>query len=116
MNNKANVKISYLLIFSNYLLLVNVNQENHFLINELNETLNDILRIIQRKLLAGEFKKDDCQSMADQIDKLIYLSAELSQRDIKMSKNELNNFKEIIWYLLETLEAYCSKNFNLSVW
>ncbi len=116
MNEEIKEKNNYLLVLSNYLLLDDTEQENSKIINQLNQRLNEILRKIQSSLSIGEFKEKDCQAIAEQIDKLIFFSAELSFKPIKYPKKALDQFKEKLWFLLETLEEFCSENFNISIW
>jgi len=111
-----NKNISYLQVLSDYLLLTQTQQYEPKIINELNKNLNEILRKIQSKLVEKVFEEQDCQEITQQIDKLIYLSAELSQRSIEDPKNHLAEFKEKLWFLLETLEQHCTETFNLSIW
>ncbi len=116
MSKNNNENISYLQVLSDYLLLTETQQYDPKIINELYENLNEILRKIQSKLVEKVFEEQDCQEITQQIDKLIYLSAELTQRSIEDKKNHLAEFKEKLWLLLETLEQYCTETFNLSIW
>jgi len=116
MNKNTSENISDLRLVCDYLLLTENEQNSPQIINELNEKLKEILRIIHSKQKEEAFIKQDCQDVADQIDKLIYLSAELTYRFIGDQKNMLADFKEKLWQLLESLDQYCTETFKLSIW
>lgn len=116
MNKIQSKEPHYLEALSSYLLLSEQQQCDTKIINELYEKLNEILRKIQSKLTEGIFEEQDCQRITEQIDKLIYLSAEITQRPLEDSKSNLADFKEKLWHLLESLEQYCTETFKLSIW
>lgn len=116
MNNKTEEYKDYLQVISEYLLLTETEQYSPKIINKLYENLYEILRTIQGKLFTEEFKGEDCQIITKQIDRLLYLSAELTLIPLENAENELTKFKEKLWHLLETLEEYCKETFELSVW
>ncbi len=108
--------VEFLQVLTEYLILISEEENSPNIIQTLNKKLNRVLLEIQSKLVRNKFKTNHCQYVANQIDKLIYISAELSMRENGVESREFDDFKEKVWFLLETLEVYCLKKHNISVW
>jgi len=62
------------------------------------------------------FKKENCTEFVKQVDEILELAGKVTLQANEEDKKHLDELKDKLWYLLETLEQYCKKNFKFSIW
>lgn len=116
MNNTKSNQITELERVSKQFLKTNSSHFQSSEIRKLNKKLNGILHEIQYKLSQSTFVSEDCQTIADQIDELIVMTAKLTLKPIHNCEKQVGEVKEKLWNLLEALEEHCKDSFKLSIW
>ena len=106
----------YMIVLSQYFLLISDEQNSPKIIQELNEKLNRILNEIHEKLKLDKFQKSDCKEFTVRIDEIILLTAELGLQSKVENRKYLSLIKEKLWYLLENLESYCIESYDITIW
>ena len=116
MDKKNTDSLSYLQTTSEYFSLIN-NQNNYpKVLQEVQIKFDEILRKITNRTKTESFKETDCYEITKQIDQTIFAVGEITVKAQMNEPKELNELKERIWHLLETLEQYCVKNYKISIW
>jgi len=116
MKIKTHDKSKYLLQLTEHLLVSIDEQSNSDLVVKLQEELTKLLIELQKKLSENKFLSKDCQKIANQVDELIVISANMSQRLCKNQSEFLAEFKEKLWMVLESLEVYCIEYHSITIW
>ena len=115
MNKKKSRKLSYLQTTSEYFLLMSIQNKCPIVIQDIQLKFNEILRKITNRTKTDSFKEADCNEFTKQIDRILYAVGEISLQNTDDYKG-LDELKDKLWYLLETLEQYCEQNFKISIW
>lgn len=116
MSKKERDLTEYLIVLSQYFLLISDEQNSPKIIQQLNEKLNRILNEIHEKLKLDKFQESDCEEFTKRVDEIILLTAELGQHGKVENRKYLSLIKEKLWYLLENLESYCIESYNITIW
>ena len=116
MNKKRTDRLSYLQTTSEYFLLTSNQKNCPKVIREVQVKFNEILRKITNRTKTESFEEADCNEFTKQIDKILDAVGEITLKTQMNEQKELDMLKDKLWYLLETLEQYCEKNFNISIW
>jgi len=116
MNKKQDKKLSYLQTTSEYFLITGNDKKCPKLIREMKIEFNSILRGINNRTKTESFKEEDCLMFTIRIDTIIETLGELSLNANKTELEYIDILKDKTWYMLETLEQYCKKNYKISIW
>jgi len=116
MNNNIQFPNSKLELLCEQFLQTNPTETQAGLISQLNEKLQRIVNEIQQKLKHDKLKSEDCQNIADQIDRLIIITAEQTRSQAEIATDQIAEIKEKLWTLLEDLDEYCKTHFNYTIW
>jgi len=114
--NKSRKNIKCLETTSEFFLLSNNLKDCPLEIRKVNRELGAVLRKIIARLKKRNFKKSDCRIVADEIDEVLLLSAELTYRANPFYHACLDKLKDKLWFVLASLDYYCKENHKTSIW